>query len=67
LSYTSGSAQKAAVRIFDNAGKTVYQSNVAVNAGKNNIELNGLNRMKQGAYTIELQTAEGRFTRQLVK
>ena len=67
ISYTSEKAQKVAIRIYDNTGKTVYSLPVTVQAGKNNIQLTNLNRFPVGNYLIELKANDAVFTQKLMR
>lgn len=56
----------AVLLVTDFAGRTVKQQQITLNAGSNNITVNGFERFLKGNYVVSVRTNSGLFTKQVV-
>jgi GEVED domain/Secretion system C-terminal sorting domain len=63
---TAEHAAAVKIGLFDHSGKLVYQKNVAVSAGSNNIRLSDINSPAPGLYYIKINIGEESFTEKLI-
>lgn len=64
---TSAVAEKATVKLFDNAGKLVYSNETLMQAGINNIVIGNLGKLAAGTYVVQVSAGDAVLTKQLMK
>jgi hypothetical protein len=67
IGITAAAADKATVKLFDNAGKLVYSNETAVQRGSNTITINNLAKLAAGTYVIQVSAGDAVLTKQLMK
>jgi endonuclease I len=65
LNYSATKNQKVAVKLFDMVGRVVYNNEIYVNNGSNQIDMN-INGLTKGIYIFEFVTPVGKQTQKLV-
>ena len=65
VSYTSAKNQTISVKLFDNLGRVVYNSELKVTTGSNPIGMN-LQNLEKGIYFFEFVAEKGKQTKKLV-
>ncbi|MBS1757830.1 MAG: T9SS type A sorting domain-containing protein [Bacteroidetes bacterium] len=66
IHFYSSSDCNAMVRLIDNLGKTVLMQQQRVINGTNNLQLSGLSKYSNGAYTIQVQMKDDVITQKLI-
>ena len=66
LQLSSDHASSVKIALYDYSGKAVYQKNISIVAGDNNIRLTDLGNPAPGIYYIKLNIGEEVFTDKLV-
>jgi SdrD B-like domain/Secretion system C-terminal sorting domain len=64
---TAAAADKAVVKLFDNAGKLVYSNEQTVQRGSNIITISNLAKLAAGTYVIQVSAGDAVLTKQLMK
>ncbi len=64
---TSAAAEKASIKLFDNAGKLVYSNEIMMQVGINTISINNLSKLAAGSYMIQVSAGDAVLTKQLMK
>lgn len=64
---TSAAAEKAKIKLFDNAGKLVYSNETMIQVGINTISISNLNKLAAGSYMIQVSAGDAVLTKQLMK
>jgi len=60
-------AQKVSIRIFDNAGKTVYNKDIYFDNGRNTFHFDGFDKLNSGIYILNFQSESQNICRKLIK
>lgn len=67
VSVIAGSKEQSSFQLVDLSGRTVYQQAIVLQAGNNNISINGLNGLPNGSYIATVKTGATINSQQIIK
>jgi hypothetical protein len=67
VSVTVTNKEQASFQLVDLSGKNVYQQSIVLQAGNNNISINGLNGLPKGSYIAVVKTGMTINSQQIIK
>jgi SdrD B-like domain/Secretion system C-terminal sorting domain len=67
IAVAAASKEKVSIRLFDNAGKLVYNNETVTQLGNNNFTISNLGKLAAGTYIIQVSAGETVLTKQLTK
>ncbi len=66
VNISSDKSEQTSLQLFDLGGRAVYQKKIALQAGNNNVSVNGLGNLQQGAYVAVVKANSSIYSQKIM-